>query len=101
MLRRSSGFSINIVALCLALALLLSSAGEVRSQRQTPSAKQFPFQTGEELIYKAEFSKGLLRGVDVAEFRFTVSEAQITPKGAAENDPIPAFRFTGDVSSNG
>jgi len=89
------------IAVCFALALLAWSSSEAWAQQQATSSKQFPFQSGEELIYKAEMSKGLLRSVDVAEFRFTVAEEQLTRKAASGDDPIPVFRFSGDVSSNG
>jgi len=82
------------------LALAAVGAAEVQSQ-QPLNPKQLPFPAGEELIYQAELSKGLLRGVDVAEFRFTTNETRITPDGAARNDPVAILRFTGDVVSKG
>jgi len=56
-----------------------------------------PFEGGEELIYQAEFTRGLLRGVDVAEFRFKSASEHIT-RGA--DDPV-VLRLTGDVTSKG
>src|SRR5437879_3476508 len=100
----SKPHSLNIVKMtigaCFALALLALSAGEAWAQRKGTNAQQFPFQAGEELIYKAEMSKGLLRSVDVAEFRFTVNEEKITPE-ASRDDPVAVFHFSGDVFSNG
>ena len=55
------------------------------------------FARGEELVYQAEFSRALLRGVDVAEFHFT-STAEHIARGA--DDPI-ILHFTGDVVSKG
>jgi Protein of unknown function (DUF3108) len=101
MLTRSIAVGMNIVRLCLILALLVSSAGEVRTQQPSPPPKQLPFQIGEELVYKAELSKGLLRSLDVAEFRFAVKEDQITTPGAQKDDPLPVLIFIGEVSSNG
>src|SRR5690348_16103859 len=89
------------IAIGFALALLAWGSSEAWAQRQATNAKQFPFQSGEELVYKAEMSRGLLRSVDVAEFRFTVKEEQFSPGAASRDDPIPVFRFSGDVSSNG
>ena len=52
---------------------------------------------GEELIYQAEFTRGLLRGVDVAEFRFKALSEHIA-RGA---DDAVILRITGDVVSKG
>src|SRR5229473_33089 len=98
--RHSISIVKKIIAACFALALLALSAGEARTQRQVTNPKQLPFQAGEELIYKAELSKGLLRDVDVAEFHFTVNEEKITP-AASRDDPVAVYHFSGDVFSNG
>lgn len=66
-----------------------------------------PFEPAEELVYVAEFSRALLKKVDVADFRFiagrepslqTVANPEIREekRGAAYS-----FKFTGDVSSKG
>ena len=66
-----------------------------------------PFEPSEELVYVAEFSRALLRKVDVADFRFTVSrqprlqkvvdnESDQDKEGAAYS-----LKFTGEVSSKG
>src|SRR5262252_3214813 len=55
------------------------------------------FERGEELIYQAEFSRGLLRGVDVAEFHFK-SISEHAARGA--EDPV-VLRLTGDVTNKG
>lgn len=59
-----------------------------------------PFSNGEELVYQAEFNKGLLRGVDVAEFRFKAGIEPVTTRGLAGNDPV-IIRLVGDVISKG
>jgi hypothetical protein len=58
-----------------------------------------PFPDGEELVYQAEFNKGLLRGVDVAEFRFK-AVIEPTTRGLAGNGPV-IIRLVGDVVSKG
>src|SRR3989442_12379853 len=45
-----------------------------RMNQPTEIARAHPFESGEELIYVAEFSRALLKKVDVADFRFTVSK---------------------------
>lgn len=64
-----------------------------------------PFEPGEELTYKAEISKSLLRKLDVATFKFSTDrESSVATKNADEsltNSERNSFRFTGDVSSDG
>lgn len=64
------------------------------------------FEKGEELIYVAEFSRSLLRKVDVADFRFTAGRQD--PEESIESSPSQnpraaaySLKFTGDVSSKG
>src|SRR4051812_34396632 len=56
-----------------------------------------PFERGEELTYRAEFTRGLLRGVDVAEFHFK-SVSENVARGADESIVL---RLTADVVSKG
>jgi Protein of unknown function (DUF3108) len=74
--------------------------GSVLAQ-QPAGPKQLPFQIGEELTYKAELSKGILRNIDVAEFHFKVSQepAPLDPPGKPA--AAPAILLNGDVVSNG
>ena len=69
----------------------------VRPQAQENRRAPLPFEGGEELIYQAEFTHGLLRGVDVAEFHFKAALEHIT-RGA--DDPV-VLHLTGDVLSKG
>jgi hypothetical protein len=64
---------------------------------QQPKVKDLPFARGEELVYQAEFSRALLRGVDVAEFRFNSTSEHIA---RGTDDPI-ILHLTGDVVSKG
>jgi len=59
-----------------------------------------PFGRGEELVYQAEFNKGLLRGIDVAEFRFKATTERVPSRGMAGDDPV-ILRLVGDVVSKG
>jgi hypothetical protein len=69
----------------------------LRAQAQENRRAPLPFEGGEELIYQAEFTHGLLRGVDVAEFHFKAALENIT-RGA--DDPV-VLHLTGDVLSKG
>jgi hypothetical protein len=75
--------------------LLLAAAVQLRAQQGSGTAS-LPFAKGEELFYKAEFKRALLRGVDVGEFRFSARPAQTKSEGAA--NPL---RLVADVVSKG
>jgi hypothetical protein len=59
-----------------------------------------PFSSGEELVYQGEFNKGLLHGVDVAEFRFKATRERVSARGISPDDPF-TLRLVGDVVSKG
>jgi hypothetical protein len=73
--------------------LLLAAALQLRAQQGTLS---LPFAKGEELFYKAEFKKALLRGVDVGEFRFSAKPVQATPNGGSDS-----LQLIADIVSKG
>jgi hypothetical protein len=84
------GYQAACVVAVLTCLLALPHAQE---NRRAP----LPFAPGEELIYQAEFTRGLLRGVDVAEFHFK-STTEHVARGT--DDPV-VLRLTGDVLSKG
>lgn len=59
---------------------------------------QRPFEAGEELHFEAEFSRSLLRKLDVADLKFRSSR---TPVAAAEKSSPYALTFTADIASKG
>lgn len=72
----------------------------------TGIARSHPFEPREELAYVGEFSRALLKKVDVADFRFTATREESPNKarepGASRNsDRSYLLKFTGDVSSKG
>jgi hypothetical protein len=63
-------------------------AAEKDTERATP--KPLPFAPDEQLTYEGEFSKLLLRGITIAEFKFTVERAQpAATTTTAENKSAP------------
>ena len=82
---------------CLATIITLIAGAFVLAPGQAAQHSPLPFARGEELVYQAEFSRALLRGVDVAEFRFNSTSEHIA-RGA--DDPI-ILLLTGDVVSKG
>jgi hypothetical protein len=61
------------------------------------------FERGEELYYEAEFSKSLLKSIDVADFRLTATRipTTTTTNNTADESPLYSLQFTGDVKSKG
>ena len=49
------------------VALVVLTAVVNPTQAQQPARTPLPFERGEELIYQGEFTRGLLRGVEVAD----------------------------------
>jgi Protein of unknown function (DUF3108) len=79
------------------MALLALLCGAAAAQEKQGAS--LPFDQGEELVYRAEFSRALLRGVDVGEFRFT---ADSVPTGSATaTGQESGLRLIGDVVSRG
>jgi hypothetical protein len=91
----------------------LVSAQKVSQTAATPSAvartnrpPAHPFEPTEELVYVAEFSRALLKKVDVADFRFTASRQSSLQKVSDHESNQKKtgdylLKFTGDVSSKG
>jgi hypothetical protein len=86
--------------LSLVLLVLATSAVSTSAQRLTTGQ----FERGEELLYDAEFSRALLRSVDVAEFRFSATRipsfAQ-NDEAKKSSDNRYALQFTGEIKSKG
>jgi hypothetical protein len=76
--------------------------------RAAATPKPLPFEPDEQLTYEGEFSKLLLRGINIAEFKFTVERAKpetlaaATPERAGAAAVPPAnLIFKGDVTARG
>ena len=96
------------------LVMLVTALTAVSSEAQKPkrldafrtAAPAYSFEGGEELIYVAEFSRLLLKKMDVADFRFTAVRQE--PE-TDRNDSLPAaprvapysLKLTGDITSKG
>jgi hypothetical protein len=85
----------------VSLAMLLWFGGlalaPVKAQKTAPA----PFEPGEELVYKAEVSRSLLKKVDVATFRFVAERAHGSTNGGSSSSAPYGLKFTADVSSEG
>ena len=103
---------------CLTAALCLGHGSLVNAQKTAEPARassspsnsnaprKHPFEPTEELFYVAEFSRALLKKVDVADFRFTASKQPALQKASLSTlqqrggGPY-LLKFTGDISSKG
>jgi len=102
-----------LTALCVWDGSLVKAqrAGEPPRVSSSPSssnpARKHPFEPTEELVYVAEFSRALLKKVDVADFRFTASKqpalqtVSLSTLQQQRNNGPYLLKFTGDVSSKG
>lgn len=82
--------AINVAWLIVALSVAAIA------QAPTPAEKPLPFGRGEQLVYLAEFNRSLLRGINVAEFKFSV---EANPEKNVTGDQ--QIRLSGDVASKG
>jgi Protein of unknown function (DUF3108) len=62
-----------------------------------------PFAPSEELVYEGEFTKALLRGIDIADLRFTASLEPAPRAGNSTHDTVAgkSLRLTVDAVSKG
>lgn len=83
----------------LVLALCISPA----PAQQREAFKDRPFEPAEQLTYKAEYSRSLLRKIDVADFKLTVSQVPASgeQKSGAVRGAAYKLKLTGDVESQG
>ena len=84
----------TIAILALVIAIGVSPVLAQKSPR--------PFETGEELHYEAEFSRSLLRKLDVADLKFRATRTPVAGTAGDSTDTRPyALTFTADVASKG
>jgi hypothetical protein len=88
----------RVLAAILLLSVGLSTAPTARglsTGSRAPAFESFtearvtPFARSEELVYEGEFSKALLRGVDVAELRFS---AELVNHDGPDHSPLISYR---------
>jgi Protein of unknown function (DUF3108) len=95
--------------LCLCIALTMAVAiGSVTlrpiATAQWPAAasRKLPFEPSEELFYEAEFSRSILRKLDVADFKFSAGRTVLTSTDLEVDGPAPeALVFKAEISSKG
>lgn len=86
------------------LTILVSLAAAGFQPARAQKIERRPFEPGEELIFKAEVSRSLLKKIDIATFRFRVEQAPAPTNAhsSAKTRSSPyVLKFTGDVASEG
>lgn len=89
---RSSFLSLLVAALLFAPLL----CGNARADKLADANRTKPFEPAEELIYEGEFSKSLLRGLNIAELRLIAVRA-----ASSNSDAARPFNFTVEAVSKG
>lgn len=97
------------VLLALTASCAAVFAHEKKTTTETDRAatpRPLPFAPDEELTYEGEFSKLLLRGINIAEFKFTVERAKpaaATPAPESKSAPVlpPNLVFKADAVARG
>ncbi len=102
--------------LLLAVALILATFGAAFAQSAKPIkvvgdsptclTRSHSFESGEELVYVAEFSRLLLKKMDIADFRFSAGRLDSANQSKGSGEPSSAtsdhsLKLTGDISSKG
>jgi hypothetical protein len=84
--------------LCITFVILLSlvPARARVDERADADSAPLPFEPSEESVYEAEFSRSLIRGLNVATLRFTASREKAGGKEGAST-----LRFVADAESKG
>ncbi|MBA3804439.1 MAG: DUF3108 domain-containing protein [Acidobacteria bacterium] len=90
-----------VVLFLCALIVIGASAEGVRQAADVPV--RLPFASREELVYEGEFTKSLLRSVDIAELRFTATLEPVGPisKPQGNGEAGKSLRLTLDAVSKG
>ena len=90
-------------ALCLCLVFAVSRAVVVNAQQPISAITARPFEPAEELLFGAEFSRALLRKLDVAELRFTANRTALsdTVQNGREQSQPYALTLSADIVSKG
>jgi hypothetical protein len=96
-----SFLKLSLAAVLYAFALsVVALAIDTPKERTPPKAPALmPFDPSEQLVYEGEFSKLLLRGIKIAELRFSASRAPATTD--AQTSAAPQIQFTSDIESKG
>jgi hypothetical protein len=90
----------RITAFILFIAVAIGAAhGVVHAQKFEPKSRAF--EHGEELHFEAEFSRSLLRGLDVADLKFRATRTPVAETPSSNQSASYELTFNADVASKG
>src|SRR5205085_5762625 len=91
-----------VFAVVLSSVVLAADTPKERTPQPRPAAAM-PFVPSEELVYEGEFTKMLLRGVDIAELRFKAQRVAggVAVEGEGQEGVTAPLVLTTDVTSKG
>ncbi|HVF56031.1 MAG TPA: DUF3108 domain-containing protein [Pyrinomonadaceae bacterium] len=100
---------VALALLCAFVSTSIANASDLTGEHTQPkAAAPLPFEPTEQLVYEGEFSKLLLRGIKIAELRFTAGRTPEAKTGdataatdASKSAAAATLLFTGDVESKG
>lgn len=96
---KKSRLSFALPVLLLSALLLISAPASDSKRKDTA---RLPFEPSEELVYEGEFSRALLRSINVAELRFTANRAQASSTSQPNYANAPTvLRFSMDAVTKG
>ena len=84
-------------------AILIAFVGVVAASAQKPTrlTNLRPFEPAEELVYEAELSRGILRKLDVAEFRLRAKRTSVNKAGPTSDKTKETLVLNCDIASKG
>jgi hypothetical protein len=89
---------ISIVLMLSLLAAFVVAPAQDKNKSHADREQALPFDPAENLVYEGEFTRSLLRGVDVADLRFSFSRISSAQTNQSNQN---ALRFTAEVVSKG
>ncbi len=102
---RSRLISIILMLSLLAGLLITATAHNINepniSEPGADQAETLPFGSAETLVYQGEFTRSLLRGVDVADLHFSFSRVPASQTDKSEAQEKPVLHFTAEAISKG
>jgi Protein of unknown function (DUF3108) len=90
----------RFVAAVLVLCAFMFTAAPASDRKRKDTGK-LPFEPTEELVYEGEFTRALLRGINIAELRFKANRAPLPTAQANDANAPTALRFTLDAVTKG
>jgi hypothetical protein len=93
-----------LISAALMLSLLagfvVAQPASEESKARADQSQALPFEPAETLIYEGEFTRALLRGIDVADLHFSFSRAP-SPTDKSEAQAQPVMHITAEAVSKG